>query len=114
MGLEGLRRGDIVTVAGAGYGSKPRPAVIIQSDLFPTTPSLTVCLFTSSALDLSVSRVDIAPDEVNNLRAPSALMIDKIVTFRRDQVGRRVGRLSDNDVGRLNRALLVFLGLAGE
>lgn len=113
MGLEKLTRGDIITVAGAGYGSKPRPAVIIQSNLFPTTPSLTVCLFTSSASELSVARVDVAPDPFNNLRTSSALMADKIVTFRRDQVGRRIGRLSNHDMAQLNRALMVFLGLAG-
>jgi len=112
--LEGLRRGDIVVVAGAGYGAKPRPAVIIQSDPFPSSPSLTVCLFTGSPTDAPLTRVAIAADERNNLRKPSALMVDKIMTVRRDQVGRQIGRLAADDMVRLNRALIVFLGLAGE
>jgi mRNA interferase MazF len=40
-------------------------------------------------------------------------MVDKITTVRRARLGERVGRLSDEDIVRLGRALLVFLGFAG-
>jgi mRNA interferase MazF len=39
-------------------------------------------------------------------------MVDKITTVPKSKVGRRVGRLSEKDALRLNRAILVFLGLA--
>ena len=114
MALEKLRRGDIVAIAGAGYSGKPRPAVVIQSDLFPETPSLTVCLFTGSPTEASEVRVAVAPTATNNLKKASMLMVDKVATIRRTQVGQYIGRLSAEEMGRLNRALLVFLGLAGE
>lgn len=39
-------------------------------------------------------------------------MVDKITTVPKSKVGARVGRLDDVDISRLDRALLVFLGLA--
>ena len=109
-----MKRGDLVTVAaGAGYGGKPRPAVIVQSDVFSDTASVTVSLVTGNPVDAPLLRVPVSPDEHNRLVAPSWVMVDKLVTVRRDRIGRRFGRLSDTDLLRLNRALAVFLGLAG-
>jgi mRNA interferase MazF len=109
-----LKRGDLVTVAaGAGYGGKPRPAVIIQSDVFSDTASVTVSLITGNAVDAPLLRLPASPDEHNRLVVPSWIMVDKLVTVRRDRIGRQFGRLSDTDLLRLNRALAVFLGLAG-
>jgi mRNA interferase MazF len=39
-------------------------------------------------------------------------MVDKITTVPKSKIGTRIGRLDDEDVLRLNQALLVFLGLA--
>jgi mRNA interferase MazF len=39
-------------------------------------------------------------------------MVDKITTVPKTKVGSRVGRLADEDILRLNRAVLVFLGVA--
>ena len=39
-------------------------------------------------------------------------MVDKVTTVPKSKIGGRVGRLDDEDVLRLNRAILVFLGLA--
>ena len=109
-----MRRGDLVTVAaGAGYAGKPRPAVIIQSDDFGNTASVTVSLVTADEINAPLLRLSLTPDAENRLAAPSWIMVDKLVTVRRDRIGRRFGRLSDTDMLRLNRALLVFLGLAG-
>ena len=55
----------------------------------------------------------VEPSDRNGLRAPSRLMADKVTTVPRSKLGRRVGRLDDEDVLRLNQAILVFLGLAG-
>ena len=106
-----MRRGDIVTVAaGGGYAGKPRPAVIMQSDDFSTTASVTVCLVTADEIDAPLFRLELAPSART---ARSWVMADKIMTVRRDKVGRRIGSLPAQDMVRLERALLVFLGLAG-
>jgi mRNA interferase MazF len=109
-----VRRGDVVTVAaGAGYGGKPRPAVIVQSDDFAATASVTVCLVTSHGIDAPLLRLALVPDPGNGLTASSWIMVDKIVTAPRASVRQRIGALSPGDLLRLNRALAVFLGIAG-
>ena len=52
-------------------------------------------------------------DEANGLREPCSLMIDKITTVPRSKLGQHVGRLDDEDLLRLGRAIMVFFGLAG-
>ena len=107
-----MRRGEIWTVSGGGYAGKPRPAVIIQDDGFDATTSGTICAFTSDPTDAPLFRLPIEPGESNGLRSPSRLMVDKITTVAKDKLGERIGRLDDADMVRLNRAILVFLGLA--
>jgi mRNA interferase MazF len=92
---------------------KPRPAVILQDDAFDATASITICPFTTHIVDAPLIRLPVEPAERNGLRAPSQLTIDKITTVSKSKLRRRVGRLSDEDVVRLNRGILVFLGLAG-
>ncbi|HEY7297755.1 MAG TPA: type II toxin-antitoxin system PemK/MazF family toxin [Xanthobacteraceae bacterium] len=109
-----MKRGEIWTVAGGpNYASKPRPVVILQDDRFDDTDSLTVCPFTTDPTDAPLFRLPIEPTETNGLRARSRLMADKINTVPKTKVGSRIGRLADQDIVRLNRAVLVFLGLAG-
>lgn len=108
-----MRRGEIWTVAGGGdYAGKPRPVVVLQDDVFNGTSSLTVCAFTTDPTDLPLFRVEVEPNERNGLRAPCRLMVDKITTVGKTKIGRRIGRLDDQDVLRLNRAIVLFLGLA--
>lgn len=54
----------------------------------------------------------IEPGDRNGLTNASRLMIDKITTVPKARLGKRIGKLNDEDVVRLNRALTVFLGLA--
>ena len=109
-----MKRGELWTVSGArDYAGKPRPAVILQDDSFETTASVTVCPLTTNPTESPLLRLEIAPSATNGLRAPCRAMVDKITTLPRSRVGARVGRLSDEDVVRLNRAVIVFLGLAG-
>ena len=109
-----MRRGEIWTVAGGkDYAGKPRPVVIVQDDRFETTKSVTVCGFTTNPVDAPLFRLHVAPDDENGLHAPCRIMVDKVVTVPRTKLGKLVGRLADEDVFRLNRALLVFLGIAG-
>ena len=108
-----MRRGEIWTVAdGTGYAGKPRPVVVLQDDLFSGTASLTVCAFTTDPTDQPLLRLAVEPSDGNGLRLPCRLMIDKITTVAKSKIGRRIGVLDDHDVLRLNRAVMVFLGLA--
>ena len=108
-----MKRGELWTVSGgSNYTGKPRPAVIIQEDRFDGTDSITICAFTSDPTVAPLLRLDVEPSSRNGLRAPSRLMIDKITTAPKARLGERVGRLDDEDVLRLNRALVVLLGLA--
>ena len=109
-----MKRGDVWTVAGGpDYAGKPRPAVVLQDDAFDVTASVTICPFTTHSVDAPLVRLPIEPTERNGLRAASQLMIDKITTVSKGKLERRIGRLSDEDIVRVNRAVLVFLGLAG-
>jgi len=109
-----VRRGEIWTVSGGpDYTGKPRPAVIVQDDSFEGTQSVTICTFTTNPTEAPLFRVLVEPMDQNGLLLPSRLMADKITTVARNKLGQRIGRLADEDVLRLNQAMLVFLGLAG-
>lgn len=107
-----MRRGQIWTVSGGGqYTGKPRPAVIVQDDHFDTD-SVALCPFTTDLTDAPLFRLIVEPDPGNGLDVPSRIMVDKITTVRRSRLGAQVGVLDDANVLRLNRALVVFLGIA--
>ncbi len=108
-----MRRGDVVIVAAAGDYGKPRPAVVVQTDAFPEThASVVVCQMTTEVVEAPDFRVTIDPSRGNGLRARSQIMADKPVTVRRPRVGQSIGRLDDDDIGRLNIALAFVMGLA--
>ncbi len=108
-----MKRGDVWTVAGGGgYTGKPRPAVIVQDDSFDATDSITICAFTTDETEAPLFRLRVEPNERNGLRGASRLMIDKITTVPKSRVGARLGRLDDEDILRMNQAMVVFLGLA--
>ena len=108
-----MRRGEIWTVAGGGsYTGKPRPCVIVQDDAFDATRSVTICAMTTDPTEAPLFRITIEPDDHNQLSAVSSLMVDKITTVPKEKIGEHVGQLSDEDVLRLNQAMVVFLGLA--
>ena len=109
-----MKRGEIWTLSGGGdYTGKPRPGVIVQDNSFDATASVTLCAFTTDPTEAPLFRILIQPSEINGLRAPSRLMVDKLTTVSKQRIGKRVGRLDDEDMVRLNRAILVFLGFAG-
>jgi mRNA interferase MazF len=108
-----VKRGEIWTAAGGKeYAGKPRPVVIVQDDRFGGTDSVTICAFTTDPTDAPLFRLLVRPSEGNGLRAPCRLMVDKITTMPRGKLGTYVGRLADSDIVRLNRAIVVFLGVA--
>jgi mRNA interferase MazF len=109
-----LKRGDVVTVAlGGGFGGKPWPALVIQSDLFDTPDTVIVSLFTSDLRDTGRVRPRFAPTPTNGLRETSDLMVDVVATGRRTKIGEVIGRLDRDEMIRAERALLSILGFAG-
>ncbi len=107
-----MRRGELWTVAGGVSASKPRPALIVQDDLFAGTASVTVAPLTRASVDAPLLRVRVAADDLTGLQHESQVMIDKITTVRREHVGTRVGRLAPESLVEVERALMAFLGLA--
>ncbi|HLH12658.1 MAG TPA: type II toxin-antitoxin system PemK/MazF family toxin [Methylovirgula sp.] len=108
-----MKRGEVWTVSGGkDYAGKPRPVVIVQDDSFDATDSITICAFTTDETEAPLFRLPLEPNERNGLRTACRLMVDKITTVPKTKFGARVGRLDDEDILRLNRAVLVFLGLA--
>jgi len=105
-------RGDLITVALQGDLGKPRPAVVIQSDLFDEHPSVTVLPLTSDLRDTPLFRITVEPSPENGLRQRSQVMVDKIHTVPRAKIGPGLGRLSDDAQIAVNRSLMLFLGLA--
>jgi mRNA interferase MazF len=107
-----MRRGDLVTVAAPGDYGKPRPALVIQSDLFDALPSVTLCLVTSELRDAPIFRITVNPSAENGLRRASQVQVDKVLTVARERVGATIGRLDDATLLNVNRSLAVFLGIA--
>jgi mRNA interferase MazF len=107
-----VKRGDVVIVSAPGDYGKPRPAVVVQSDLFNDThASIAVCLLTTNIVDAPLFRLSIEPTVQNGLRQRSQIMIDKIVALRRSRIASHVGSLDAETLQGVNRSLALFLGL---
>ena len=108
-----MKRGEIWTASGgADYGGKPRPVLILQSDRFETPDSVTVCPLTTDPTDMPFFRPALSPERGSGLKVVSRIMVDKVTTMRRSKLGRRIGLIGDEEMARLSRLVLVFLGLA--
>ena len=108
-----MKRRDILTVSeGKDYPGKPRPVVIVQDDSFDATGSITICPFTTDETDASLFHWAIEPNQLHSLHAAPRMMVDKTTTAPTAKLGSRIGRLDDEDILRLNYAMLVFLGMA--
>jgi mRNA interferase MazF len=107
-----MKRGDLVPVVLAGSYGKPRPALVIQSDLFAEHPSVTVLPVTSEHRPIETFRIAVEPSQENGLRSPSQIMVDKIHTIPRDKADAPFGKLDARTMMAVHRALAVFLGLA--
>ena len=107
-----MKRGDVVTIALQGDYGKPRPAVVIQSDLFDAHPSVTILPLTSELREAPLFRIEIKPSKSNGLRKLSQVMVDKAQTVARDKVSEAIGRLDETEMLSVSRMLAVFLGFA--
>ena len=111
--MERLRRGDLVVVAVAGDYGKPRPALVVQADLFNEAhPSVTLVPVTSTLVDAPLFRLTVAPSPGNGLRALSQIMIDKVTTVARARIGPTIGHVEDALLLQVNRALALWIGIA--
>jgi len=107
-----FQRGDVILCVLSGDFGKPRPAVVVQSDLFnPTHTSLTVCPLTSYLIDAPLFRLSIEPSQTNGLKTTSQIMVDKISTLKIEKVGQKIGQLEVESLEQLNRAMRLWLGL---
>ena len=107
-----MRRGDLWTMAGgADYASKPRPVLIVQSEAFDKTASVTICPLTSDLTGASFIRILVEPETTNGLRTSSHVMVDKITTVPMTKMGSRIGSLGPKEMTSVSRGLLVYLGL---
>lgn len=108
-----MRRGEIYTAAARGaYTGKPRPVVVVQDDRFDGTASVTVCPTTTNLIEAPLTRIEVEPSTLSGLSEPSRVMVDKVTTMPRDNVRDHLGKLTDTELLRVDRALIVFLGLA--
>ncbi len=106
-----MKRSDIVTVAISGDYGRPRAALIVQSDSFERTASVTLLLITSRLIDAPLSRVTVNPTRDNGLRKPSQIMIDRLMTVPRTRVGQIVGHLDRETMRIVSRHIAAFLGI---
>ncbi len=107
-----MQRGDIVICVLSGDYGKPRPAVIVQSNLFNDThASITVCPITTHLIETPLFRLLLSPDKQNGLKNPSQIMVDKIATLQRDKIHQKIGLLTADQQNQLNKTIKLWLML---
>jgi mRNA interferase MazF len=106
-----VKRGDVVTIVLPGAYGKPRPAVVIQSDMFAAHSSVTILPITSELRAAPLMRITVEPTVANGLRTTSQIMVDKALTVPREKVGKSIGALEGGMMVAMNRSLAVFLGI---
>ena len=108
-----MKRGDLVTIAMQGDFGKPRPALVLQSDVFSNIhETVSVALLSSNLIQAPIFRLNVIPDDQNGLTKECQIQIDKIMSVRKEKIGKVIGTLDDTILVRVNRALALWLGLA--
>jgi mRNA interferase MazF len=108
----GLIRGDIVIVSAPGDYGKPRPALVLQSNVFSATESVVVALITSAQHpEAPLFRKAVVPCDGNGLRQASDVMIDKLVSLPRKKLSKAIGHLSSTEMASITASLALFLGM---
>lgn len=107
-----FHKGDIITCALSGDYGKPRPALIVQSDLFnPTHSSIVICPITSMLIDASLFRISIYPSSYNHLKVISQIMIDKITTIKKKKIAEKIGKIEDHILQQVNTGLKLWFDI---
>jgi mRNA interferase MazF len=108
-----VKRRDIAVAVVPGHLGKPGPVLIVQADLFVDRhPTITILPFTSELVHAPVCRILVEPSAENGLREISQIMVDKPMSIRRDRIAKAIGRLDDDTMLRVSRALAVWMGIA--
>ncbi len=107
-----MKRGDIVTIAMQDDYGKPRPAMVLQSDNFAEHPSVIVLPISSTMVDAPLFRITVHPSDRNGLKKSSQMMVDKIIAYKREKIGKAFGSIDHTTMIEVERALAVFIGLA--
>lgn len=107
-----MRRGDLVTVALQGDSGKPRPALVVRSDLFAEHETVAVAPITSHLANAPLLRILVEPSPANGLQKISQIMVDRVSPINRAKIGPVIGRIDDDTMGKVERALLVWFGIA--
>jgi mRNA interferase MazF len=105
-----MQRGDLVMVSLQGDYGKPWPALIVQSDLLTDLESVVLCPVTSN-LRNATFRVIVEPNPANGLSTLSQVMVDKLSTLPRTKISEPFGRLDDERMKMIDRALLLVIGV---
>jgi mRNA interferase MazF len=108
-----VKRGSVVVMVAPGDLGKPRPGIVVQAEGFGDSPlSVIVCPVSSDIVGTPRLRPIIEPSTQNGLRMRSQIMTDKLIAVRRDRIRQTIGTLEEETCERLDRALLLVLGLA--
>jgi mRNA interferase MazF len=108
-----VKRGDVVMAVVPNELGRPRPGVIVQADeLNRESSTIFVCPISSDVQANLLLRPVVEAKSSNGLRLRSQIMTDKMAALRRDRIRRVIGRLDSETSQKLDRALLVVLGLA--
>ena len=108
-----MKRGDIFAMAGAGdFSGKPRPGLVLQTDLFNEFhPSVTVCPLSSHLTGDNIYRIAISAGADSGLRSESEIEIDKLQSIWVRRLGQKIGRAPDVTMAEVDVALRRWLDL---
>lgn len=106
-----MERGQIVVAAAPGDFGKPRPMLVVQSDIANDSISVIVCPITSETREADQVRLTLEPSPDNGLQVRSQVMLDKITTLHIRRIGRVVGRATPEQMAEASRILAVLLGI---
>ena len=108
-GIRISRSGRPIALQG-DYG-KPRPALIVQSDLFNEHPSVTILPVTGELRETPLFRIRVEPTPANGLQKTSDVMVDKAQSVPRERIGDVFGHLGEEEMLAVSRSLAVFLSV---
>ena len=107
-----MKRGDILTVALQGDYSKPRPAVVVESDLISPSDSVLICPISSTLYESGpFRRQPVEASSTTGLHSLSQIMVDKVMAVRRIKCGPVIGGLDQTAMRELTGRLAALIGV---
>jgi mRNA interferase MazF len=107
-----VKRGDLVLAAVKGDYGKPRPHLVVQSDLLVTYGygSVLVCPLTTTLTGGALCRVPVEATAETGLQQRSEIQVEKLQAPSRERLRDVIGRVDDSTMRAVERALLFVLG----